>query len=402
MKKIHSLNYSLIIAILFALSVFGIAMAASPAEGGNEPNSPDCTTKIKIIKVTNPISDNLFDFNITKSGISGIWESFKLNGTGQNSKEYNNIDYDRTYTISETIDPNNSWALTGISCTVTDQYNKPKTDVPITKVIAADGKSGYASFYLKDYRFVTCTFNNDSPQSYDFGDLPEVETSSTPAYGITSLANNGARHVPGNIYLGSGVDIESDGLASQYADGDDGYGNDDEDGGIRASSPNKWIGGFGAVDVTVTGGPACLSAWMDVYNSDTSDLGADGDFNDSGVNGAGNAWSENVINNVPLSAGTHNLQFYLPDQAATYNVYARFRLLADADGDGDCTDQAAPQLTGLIANGEVEDYMFEFDPTAISLQNFSASPFKDRTMLLIPTILGVGLLGVFFSIRKKS
>jgi len=240
---------------------------------------------------------------------------------------------------------------------------------------------------------------------YDYGDLPEAP--SVPAYNITTKANDGARHVPGNIFLGASVDVEHDGLPNQLATGDDNSGDDDEDGGIRiANPPSYWSQGQGAVEVTVTksdsgltpaGGVACLSAWMDVWNHNTNDVGSDGDFTDFG-----DGWSENVINNMSLVAGSTIITFTLPVDAATYPVYARFRLLADEDGDGDCSDQPAPQLTGLVQNGEVEDYVFNFESSAVSLKDFTAYPIKAGTIFGLPVMLGVGMLGLFWRSRRSQ
>jgi hypothetical protein len=234
---------------------------------------------------------------------------------------------------------------------------------------------------------------------YDYGDLPEDPSS--PAYNITTLVNNGARHIPGDIFLGTSVDMEHDGQPNQLATGDDNNGGDDEDGGVRvANPPEYWTMGQGAVNVTVTGGNACLSAWMDFWNHNLNgglgDPGTDGDFTDVGT-----GWSEHIINNIPLSTGTTLITFTLPVDAATTPVYARFRLLADADGDGDCSDQDAPQLTGLVTNGEVEDYVFDFNSTAVSLQNFDAIPLKAGVPFALPAIFGVGMLGLFWHSRRS-
>ena len=61
----------------------------------------------------------------------------------------------------------------------------------------------------------------------DFGDAPD-------SYG-SSLENNGARHVVGDLYLGSGVDSESDSSAFPLSD-DDNNTTDDEDGVQFATS----------------------------------------------------------------------------------------------------------------------------------------------------------------------
>lgn len=240
---------------------------------------------------------------------------------------------------------------------------------------------------------------------YDYGDLPEDP--STPAYNMTTNANNGARHIPGNIFLGASIDMEHDGLPNQLATGDDNSGDDDEDGGVRiANPPAYWSQGQGAVNVMVTnsgngitgdGGVACLSAWMDFWDHYNGYVGTDGDFTDTGA-----GWSENVINNMSLAPGTTLITFTLPLDAATYPVYARFRLAADADGDGDCSDQPAPQLTGLMQNGEVEDYVFNFNSTAVTLQTFKAYPIKAGTAVGLPAILGIGVLGLFWRSRRSQ
>ena len=58
---------------------------------------------------------------------------------------------------------------------------------------------------------------------FDYGDLPA-------AYGETTLADDGARHiVDGVTFLGAGVDVDGDGVHSADALADDNLG-DDEDG----------------------------------------------------------------------------------------------------------------------------------------------------------------------------
>lgn len=250
---------------------------------------------------------------------------------------------------------------------------------------------------------------------YDFGDLPEDP--SIPAYNITTNANNGARHIPGDIFLGASIDMEHDGQPNQLATGDDNNGGDDEDGGVRiANPPEYWALGQGSVEVTVTGGKACLNAWMDVWNSTglnpttneyTGWVGSDGDFSDTG-----SGWSENVISNYPLNPGSNIVDFVLPIDAATYPVYARFRVSPDIGQDGDCSGQIvnglavssgeAPGLTGLVVDGEVEDYVFDFDSTAVTLNNFVAYSTKTGVIFGLPTLLGLGMLGLFWHSRRSQ
>ena len=182
---------------------------------------------------------------------------------------------------------------------------------------------GYVQFQgvSPDYKVRTTVFNPD------FGDLP-------PSYGITLLATDGARHIPGNVYLGISVDIEDDGLESAAADGDDVDGIDDED-GIAVSG--SWRDGTnaGAVEVTVAGNSGYLSAWIDWAGNNQ--------FTDAG---------DPVLNMASVSSGTQTVYFDIPPGAiptsGTYTNFARFRL---------CTNGTPGlTLTGLVHDGEVEDH----------------------------------------------
>jgi len=170
----------------------------------------------------------------------------------------------------------------------------------------------------------------------DYGDLPS-------GYGVTTLTDNGARHILGSLYLGSDIDHEFDGHESadagrDGASGDDGSGTDDEDG---ISVVGSWHDGAdgGSVQVAVTGGAGYLSGWMD-WNDD-------GDFADAG---------EQILDMQPVSAGTQTLSFDIPAGAiptnGTYDRFSRFRLAPD--------DSTSVQLTSLVTNGEVEDHYLQF------------------------------------------
>ena len=166
----------------------------------------------------------------------------------------------------------------------------------------------------------------------DFGDAPD------PAY-PTLLANDGARHliVP-PLFLGAGVDNESDGQPDAGALGDDNDGNDDEDGVV-----------FGAplacgtqVPVTITAsvpptGPAFVDAWID--------FNADGDWADAG---------EQIFASVPVANGTNKISFGVPAGAIPGNTFARFRI----------SSAGGLACTGLSPNGEVEDYQVRIDAGA--------------------------------------
>jgi hypothetical protein len=164
----------------------------------------------------------------------------------------------------------------------------------------------------------------------DFGDAPLVYP--------TLVADAGAAHVLGSdVYLGSCVDAEFDGQPSSGSDGDDinvgspvfgsCTGSDDEDGVIFASA----LYAGQAADVEVIANSDCtLSAWID--------FNGDGDWADGG---------ENLFpGGQSLSAGSNPLSFAVPAGAVEGPTQARFR----------CTTVGAVGYTGLVSDGEVEDY----------------------------------------------
>lgn len=153
---------------------------------------------------------------------------------------------------------------------------------------------------------------------YDFGDAPAN-------YPVT-LAEDGPRHVATGIMLGATRDSEADGTHSTGASAD---GTDEDGVALPAilfahTSP--------VVSVTVTGGSGYLNAW--------ADWNRDGDFNDPG---------EQVASNRAVAAGTHPVQLTLPETLTTGDVVMRFRLTSAA--------VATPLPTGVLPDGEVEDYV---------------------------------------------
>lgn len=242
--------------------------------------------------------------------------------------------------------------------------------------------------------------NNDRQAVYfgnkllprDFGDLPE-------AYGLTTLIENGARHLPGNLWLGSIVDQELDGLPSLDARQDDNDGLSDEDGvqGVF-TAPDYWNAGQATLQVTVSGEAGCFNAWMDVWNSAANGVGLDYDFADSGE-----GWSEHAIVNQYLEVGVHTLTFALPLRQSSPDIFARFRLSPAVDGS--CEAYAGQDLlTGLQEDGEVEDMQFRFSPTAVELSGFSAESSMNNPMIVLGLIwlVGLGLLVLALDMREHN
>ncbi len=178
----------------------------------------------------------------------------------------------------------------------------------------------------------------------DFGDLPT-------AYNLTLLAgDDGARHTVGSLYLGTAIDKDDDGRESANADGDDTNGTTPDEDGITVPAGN-WAEGVsgGSVQVLVTGGSGYLSTWTDWDGNDN--------FTDTG---------DQIFDMLALDAGTHTLQFDIPAGALSgaNTRFARFRL--------DDENSVTMTPTGLVSNGEVEDYELAFT-TATKVSSMSAT-----------------------------
>ena len=161
----------------------------------------------------------------------------------------------------------------------------------------------------------------EEPEVLDFGDAPD---SPYP----TLLASDGARHVvvPG-IYLGALIDAEADGQPDATATGDDLANLKDEDG---VTFLNGWVAGQVATVQVVASVSGIVSAWVD--------FDANGSWGDFG---------ENVLAGMPVVAGTNVMVVNVPTSSNSISTFARFRYT---------TLPVAMTYTGLVANGEVEDY----------------------------------------------
>lgn len=226
----------------------------------------------------------------------------------------------------------------------------------------------------------------------DYGDLPA-------AYGITTLAENGARHLPGELWLGALVDDEMDGQPSMDARQDDVDNEGDED-GVQAmfTAPEYWNNGQGTIQVTVSGAAGCFNAWFDVWNSAANGVGVDYDFADSGA-----GWSEHAIVNLLLTPGTHALNFDLPVRQTSPDIFARYRLSPLVDG-GCAAYDGMDLLRGIQTGGEVEDVLYRFTPTAIELSGFSAESGSRSPVLVLGVLwlVGLGLLTLALDMRMRQ
>lgn len=220
----------------------------------------------------------------------------------------------------------------------------------------------------------------------DWGDLPNSYE--------TTYGSNGANHTVSGPYLGSCVDTETSGAPGGTATGDNAAAggattgtcttpNDDEDGIV---STGNWSDGTGDLSVTVNGGDGCLNVWVDFTDGTT--IGGDGDMNDTHTGG----FSEHVVQNLQVTTGTAPVSFNLPASAANNaSWYIRARL-TPRDSGGVCTGAdtytaGSPTSSGNAIGGEVEDYQFGFNPTAVSLSTASANSSNGNPVVILVSLI---------------
>ncbi len=151
--------------------------------------------------------------------------------------------------------------------------------------------------------------------------------------------SGGAAHVLGSAgpRLGACVDADANGQPNAGATGDDtnattprfgacATGNDDEDG---VTIPALTEQSASNLTVAVSNAACVLNAWID--------FNGDGDWNDAG---------EQIASNVAMIIGNNTLSVTPPAASTQATTYARFR----------CSTQSSLGVTGVAADGEVEDY----------------------------------------------
>jgi hypothetical protein len=212
---------------------------------------------------------------------------------------------------------------------------------------------------------------DDGDPLLDFGDLPDTYS--------TVTATNGAAHtfIVGAPRLGGFVDYETDGHPTLLANGDDVTGIDDGEGVFRDES-TKWQNGQ-LVNIT-----------FDVQNCDdpatpeieTADVAMWIDWDNNGTFEA-----DEYYTFLDLACGTqHTVQILVPgpeDYTVGTTLGVRVRIFSDETAaPGGSLD--AGDFAGVATDGEVEDYTWDFGPTAISLTEFSASTSASR---LLPVLM---------------
>jgi hypothetical protein len=198
------------------------------------------------------------------------------------------------------------------------------------------------------------------PVLYDYGDAPDgfgtYDTSGGPAHAISI-----------SLTLGTGVTSDANGQPGRPADGDV------DDGVTAVLQPGE----LPDVSVTVTN-----DTNEDAYVYGYLDLNGDGDWTDPGETAM-------VLVLANSGTGTYTMPFTGIVTIANIDdpVYGRFRL---------STDEAAVSVpTGTIApNGEVEDYVFTLQPTAIQLNTTGSSTSWMTVAFALSAVVGLMLITV--------
>lgn len=212
----------------------------------------------------------------------------------------------------------------------------------------------------------------------EYGDLP------TATYEARTLD---AYHIPGTLRLGNNVDAEGAPNESSDAAGDDEYDFDDE-AGVGRTDSDTWSATNGAtVTVKYEGctelGGCAIHGWID--------WDRDGYFTGT---------LEHVVsaNETSDSATGKNYTFSVPSGTSfeSDSYYARFRI---CENSADCDDPGVTD-TG-VSNGEIEDYMWSWQPTAITLTDITARSNSLYVALGAVAVAALGLMGTVVLLRRR-
>ncbi|HIF9507385.1 TPA: GEVED domain-containing protein, partial [Photobacterium damselae] len=187
---------------------------------------------------------------------------------------------------------------------------------------------------------------------YDLGDAPDTSTGTASGDYQTLYDNGGAGHAfndtdgdsQNDIVLGLLWDNDDGNLHNIAATADDLDSSDDEDGVTWTDSFIR--GGSADTSITITKDPESTLVGLRLYA--WADWNQDGDWDD--VN-------EQVITDTSATSGTQNYTITIPAAASLGNTYLRVRV---------CSDTDCNSTTGLVDDGEVEDYLITVVAAQIS------------------------------------
>ena len=274
--------------------------------------------------------------------------------------------------------PGNGWVITGAGATFS---------AATAVEVEFDGTTSAGADVSIDL------FEADSDREY--GDLP---ASGDEVTGAADYANSvlQANHLPQGLRLGRSVDVEEtpqpDIAAGSTASGDDNSTIapnpfDDEDGVTVPTTPKWSVATGGRIRVTVNG---CTDNLNGCYVNGWIDFNNNGSFADAG---------EQILVEDNIFDGTNQVRnFAIPAGTSFTNTfYARFRICPLT---GQCNSVTAQN----VANGEVEDYRWNFGPLAVTLNSLEAkADAQNNTAALIlaaTVVVALGLAGV--ALRRRT
>jgi hypothetical protein len=262
-----------------------------------------------------------------------------------------------------------SWCYSTVNLVGINPGTRADVVIPFSSFLRGGG-TGLCSFFNHVgavVMFLDGTIDQGLDVSIDFAQTDSArEYGDLPALYGDSILN--ACHIPQGMRLGYNVDAEMHNNASTLADGDNNDQSNDED-GVTRSDPQLWAPGTdgGTVLLTVQG---CTPSQR-CYVSGWIDWDRNGDF--SGTN-------EQILNNKQFQGNSADVaeSFTIPAGTSFDNVryYARFRICPAANT---CNQPDTTQNN--IVNGEIEDYAWDWAPTAVKLTSFDATWQADRFLV---------------------
>lgn len=221
----------------------------------------------------------------------------------------------------------------------------------------------------------TFVLNNANLINQDYGYFASMDCGDAPNSYNTLLANQGPCHVINGTYLGATPpDAETNGQPNGTATGDGA----DENGVVRDMS-DLWLPSTTVqINVTVTGANGNLVAWFDWNN--------DGDFNDSGE----------TVQYGAVPAGLNTLNLTIPASYTTGQmVNSRFRLYSGSP--------SSIASTGIVNGGEIEDYQWLFQPTAVTLHTIYTEGKNSMVLALaLGFVFAMGSLVLIKRLPRRS
>ena len=248
---------------------------------------------------------------------------------------------------------------------------------------ALDPYNNSSFWVFNEYPFQTnfwSTRYGSFPSGLDYGDLPSI-------YNNTVFGDYGARHCLGSIYLGSGMDQppdpKMDGQEHATAAAD---ANDD---GVTRDMSDLWLNGASVdlnFDLTDVSGFVDIGLWIDWNGNGTFEPGTDY-FEFTSIPG-GSVYTDSIT--VPVSTSVYTVG---------NPVFARVRVFASGGAPGGTLDFG--DYVGLSTNGEVEDYQWLFETTAVTITNIGTQD-EITTYFWIILISAIALATAGLILRKRK